>query len=97
MENGNFCWQINLFIIKEFTQYWHLFYLLFLFIFYSGNKPINPVRYTNCGHFFCSNCADDSKCYQCDVPVRRNEIRTDHTILNLIRDCDAIANVIKEE
>ncbi|KAI4484882.1 hypothetical protein M0802_012991 [Mischocyttarus mexicanus] len=62
-----------------------------------GNKPINPVRYTTCGDFFCSNCAQNSKCYLCGIPVRPNEIRIDHTISNLVRECDIIADVIKED
>ncbi|XP_043665095.1 BRCA1-associated RING domain protein 1-like isoform X2 [Vespula pensylvanica] len=61
-----------------------------------GNKPINPVSYTSCGHFFCSHCIDNSKCYQCGIPVRISEIRSDHTILSLLRDCDIIAKVIEE-
>ncbi|KAF7418634.1 hypothetical protein HZH68_001287 [Vespula germanica] len=61
-----------------------------------GNKPVNPVSYTSCGHFFCSHCIDNSKCYQCGIPVRISEIRSDHTILSLLRDCDVIANVIEE-
>ncbi|KAK2581730.1 hypothetical protein KPH14_002214 [Odynerus spinipes] len=62
-----------------------------------GKKPTNPVRYTNCGHFFCSKCVDiNSKCSQCGVPFQPTEIRADHVILNLVRYCDTVADIVKE-
>lgn len=66
-------------------------------ILYSGFKPETPVRLTNCGHFFCYDCINsETKCVKCDIPVQPSEIKPDTLIINLIQNCDIIAEVINK-
>ncbi|XP_018358042.1 PREDICTED: BRCA1-associated RING domain protein 1-like [Trachymyrmex cornetzi] len=59
------------------------------------SKPVSPVRFTNCGHFFCSNCIKSAtKCIRCNVPVQASEIKPDHLVSRLIQHCDVIAEII---
>ncbi|XP_012146056.2 BRCA1-associated RING domain protein 1 isoform X2 [Megachile rotundata] len=64
----------------------------------SGNKPINAMRYTNCGHFFCSHCIlNHSECVKCNTPVQPLEISNDHLVKHLVSSCDIIAELIQEK
>ncbi|XP_012146062.2 uncharacterized protein LOC100881760 isoform X6 [Megachile rotundata] len=63
-----------------------------------GNKPINAMRYTNCGHFFCSHCIlNHSECVKCNTPVQPLEISNDHLVKHLVSSCDIIAELIQEK
>lgn len=63
-----------------------------------GNKPINAMRYKNCGHFFCSHCINNhSVCVKCNTPVQPLEISNDHLVKHLISSCDDIAELIQEK
>lgn len=73
-------------------------YICYCIFLYSGLKPESPIRFTNCGHFFCYNCAKmATKCFICDIPVQPKEMNQDHMVSNLIRNCDIIAEVIEKK
>ncbi|XP_014470814.1 PREDICTED: BRCA1-associated RING domain protein 1-like isoform X2 [Dinoponera quadriceps] len=62
-----------------------------------GLKPVSPIRFTSCGHFFCCNCVKSiTKCFICNIPVQPKEMSPDHTVSNLIRNCDIIAEIINK-
>ncbi|XP_076638932.1 BRCA1-associated RING domain protein 1 isoform X1 [Colletes latitarsis] len=63
-----------------------------------GNEPINAMRYTNCGHFFCIQCVrNDSICMKCNTPVQPTEIHNDHMIKSLTSYCNIIAKIVEEK
>nr|XP_034179266.1 BRCA1-associated RING domain protein 1-like [Osmia lignaria]XP_034179267.1 BRCA1-associated RING domain protein 1-like [Osmia lignaria]XP_034179268.1 BRCA1-associated RING domain protein 1-like [Osmia lignaria] len=63
-----------------------------------GSKPIDAVRYTNCGHFFCNQCTvNHSVCIRCNIPVQPVETCNDHLIKNLVSYCSTIAEIIQEK
>ncbi|XP_076764963.1 BRCA1-associated RING domain protein 1-like [Xylocopa sonorina] len=60
-----------------------------------GCEPSNAVRYTNCGHFFCKQCAEnDSVCTKCSAPVQPMEKCNDDLIDSLVRYCSNAAEII---
>ena len=61
-------------------------------------EPIDAMRYTNCGHFFCQQCVgNDSICIKCDTPVQPTEIQSDPIIRSLASYCNQLAEIIQEK
>ncbi|XP_011144760.1 BRCA1-associated RING domain protein 1 isoform X1 [Harpegnathos saltator] len=60
-----------------------------------GLKPMSPIRFTNCEHFFCQKCANSTTmCYICKISVQPKDMSHNHIVSNLIRCCDTIAEVV---
>ncbi|KOC70454.1 BRCA1-associated RING domain protein 1, partial [Habropoda laboriosa] len=69
-----------------------------LFSGFSERKPINAIRYMNCGHLFCKQCIEnDSRCIICNIPVQPLERCNDHISKSLISCCNILVEILQEK